>query len=98
MTRLIARPQSLRRRYAVGAEVHGDGVHFRVWAPSARHVTLLLHESNERVSLDSETDGYWSGFVADLRPGMQYSYLLAERGPFPDPASRFQPEGPHGPS
>lgn len=45
----------------------------------------------------AEDNGYFSGTVAEAGPGTLYRYQVA-RGAFPDPASRFQPEGPHGPS
>ncbi|HEX6559150.1 MAG TPA: malto-oligosyltrehalose trehalohydrolase, partial [Longimicrobiales bacterium] len=84
------------RKYPAGAEVQQEGVHFRVWAPSSSAVQLQLDV--DRIALDQDADGYWSGFVHGAGPGTRYRYLLDQRGPFPDPASRFQPEGPHGPS
>jgi maltooligosyltrehalose trehalohydrolase len=47
--------------------------------------------------LRSEPGGYFSGLVAEARAGTRYRYKLGD-GLYPDPASRFQPEGPHGPS
>jgi maltooligosyltrehalose trehalohydrolase len=78
--------------------VHAKGVHFRVWAPSSKRVSLVTVEPEHQHSLDPEGDGYYSAFVDDLGPSTRYRFLLDQRGPFPDPASRFQPEGPHGPS
>lgn len=43
-------------------------------------------------------DGYFTALVLGVKPGSQYSFYVDGRGPFPDPASRFQPEGVHGPS
>ena len=40
--------------------------------------------------------GAWQLFVADARAGDRYAYLIDGRGPLPDPASRFQPDGVHG--
>ena len=94
---------SPQRRVPVGAEVQpGGGVHFRVWAPRPRSVSLMLADAealaNARlIALVPEEGGYWSGFVADARAGMHYRYRL-DSGDFPDPASRFQPAGPHGAS
>src|SRR5437764_684920 len=49
--------------------------------------------------LDRESDGHFRGFVATARAGTRYRFRLdREKETFPDPASRFQPEGPHGPS
>jgi maltooligosyltrehalose trehalohydrolase len=43
-------------------------------------------------------DGTFAGIFADVSPGDLYAYRLDGEGPFPDPASRFQPQGVHGPS
>ena len=49
--------------------------------------------------LDRDGDGYFAGVVASARAGSLYRFRLDdERDTYPDPASRFQPEGPHGPS
>ena len=40
----------------------------------------------------------FTGLIPGLAPGARYGYLVDGRGPFPDPASRYQPEGVHGPS
>ena len=48
--------------------------------------------------LTSEGDGYHSGLIATLGPGTLYRYRLGDEGAYPDPASRFQPDGPDGPS
>ncbi len=86
------------RRLPVGAEVQpGGGVHFRVWAPRRREVEVVL-EGGPPVRLGGEGGGYFSGRVAEAGAGTRYRYRLDGEGPFPDPAARFQPEGPHGPS
>ena len=43
-------------------------------------------------------DGSFTGVFDDVRPGDRYWYRLDRKGPFPDPASRCQPDGVHGPS
>ena len=48
--------------------------------------------------LSDEKNGYWSGVVAEAKAGDVYKFQLDGGDAFPDPASRFQPEGPHGPS
>jgi maltooligosyltrehalose trehalohydrolase len=51
------------------------------------------------VPLQDEGDGYFAGWVEDAAPGTLYRFLLAgDDHRYPDPASRFQPQGPHGPS
>ena len=42
-----------------------------------------------------DRDGYFSGLVADVHAGALYKYRLDGSDWYPDPASRFQPEGPH---
>jgi maltooligosyltrehalose trehalohydrolase len=85
------------RRLPIGAELHEDGVHFRLWAPRARRVEVLV-EGGSGTPLTAEPGGYHSGLVAGLGEGASYRFGLDGRGPYPDPASRFQPAGPHGPS
>ena len=90
------------RRLPVGAELEADGVNFRVWAPAVGRVALVVESDPARpleVPLDREDDGYFSGTVRGVGAGLHYRFRLdgAERA-LPDPASRFQPEGPHGPS
>ena len=86
------------RRLPVGAEpVAGGGVHFRVWAPKRRRVDLVL-ERGRTVSMSAQEGGYFACHLPDAAPGTRYRFQLDDAGLFPDPASRFQPEGPHGPS
>jgi maltooligosyltrehalose trehalohydrolase len=81
---------------AVGAEAQsGGGVHFRVWAPKARK--LAARSGASTFPLESENNGYFSGFRADLRPGAKYAFQVDDSERLlPDPASRSQPDGPHG--
>jgi maltooligosyltrehalose trehalohydrolase len=67
-----------------------------VWAPSANSVELVTPE--RRVALAADDKGYWQGEVdaAELRAG--YKYSIDGGKPKPDPRSRWQPEGVHGPS
>ncbi len=88
------------RRYPVGAEVlPGGGTHFRVWAPGRRKVEVVLEGPAVRsFELTAEDGGYFAGFV-EADDGTRYRFRLDGEEPlYPDPASRFQPDGPHGPS
>jgi maltooligosyltrehalose trehalohydrolase len=69
---------------------------FSVWAPSAKSVELVAAE--RRVALAVDDKGYWQGEVdaADVRDG--YSCSIDGGKPLPDPRSRWQPGGVHGPS
>src|SRR5687768_10360676 len=90
------------RRLPVGAELQPrGGVHFRVWAPERRRVRVRLEDGEpaEHALARDGTDGYWAGTVAAARAGTRYRFLLDDDAhPYPDPASRRQPDGPHGPS
>jgi maltooligosyltrehalose trehalohydrolase len=90
------------RRYPIGAEVVPEGVRFRVWAPKRRRVDVVLQADaggDERVApLAAERGGYFSAVVEGAGDGSLYRFRLDGGDGFPDPASRFQPDGPHGPS
>lgn len=86
---------------ALGAWLEADGVRFRVWAPRRKRVEVVVEtpaSAPVRHALEPALDGSHSGFVAGLGAGAFYRYALDGDGPFPDPASRFQPQGVHGPS
>jgi maltooligosyltrehalose trehalohydrolase len=87
-------------RPSLGAWPVGDGVEFRVWAPEKTCVELILEGPDRRESraLEGQAEGYWTARVPGLGAGARYRYRLDDEGPFPDPASRSQPEGVHGPS
>jgi maltooligosyltrehalose trehalohydrolase len=84
------------RRLPVGAEVQDRGVDFRVWAPKRRTVDVVV--AGKTTPLDPEPGGYFRGHVGDARAGSLYRFRLDGDRAYPDPVSRFQPEGPHGPS
>src|SRR5256885_8243048 len=95
--------RAVRRRYSIGAEVVGENrTLFRLWAPKAREVDLVLERrpNSERTfhSLNPELGGYFSVAV-NVGAGTRYWFRVngGERL-YPDPASHFQPDGPHGPS
>ena len=92
-----------KRRYPIGAELIGpDQTHFRVWAPKAQRVDLVLEDSAAKTpgqtfhALVPEKGGYFSG-SANAGADACYRFRVNDRS-YPDPASRFQPDGPHGPS
>jgi maltooligosyltrehalose trehalohydrolase len=83
----------------VGAWPDDDGTRFRVWAPVAEQVEVILVDEDTQTRLDREEDGgYWSGRVEGVGPGTRYRFALDDGEELPDPASRSQPEGVHGPS
>ncbi len=86
----------------VGATpVSYNTTHFCVWAPDRKKVTLLLETAGRtgEYELKRLGDGYFSATISGAKPGDQYSYLLDEQPKsLPDPRSRYQPDGVHGPS
>jgi len=97
---------STLRRYPIGVEIvhEADGsalAHARVWAPGRGSVELVNEDDPTRASdssLADEGNGYFSGYTANATVGTRYRLRLDGGNAFPDPASRFQPDGPHGPS
>jgi len=72
---------------------------FRVWCPQARSVSVrVLDEDKREAPLTRVEGGYWEGTLNDINEGTKYRYILDNQLERPDPASRFQPEGVHGPS
>jgi maltooligosyltrehalose trehalohydrolase len=91
---------TMKRHHEVpfGAELSRDGVRFRVWAPRAAAVAVRL-EGDQPADLPMERDAA-GAFVLTTpvaRPGMRYRYVVDGKS-YPDPASRRQPQGVHGPS
>ena len=79
-----------------GALVEDDATTFRVWAPDAARLTLVLDD--RALPLASVGNGVFERTDVDAPPGTRYRLRPDDEGPFPDPASRFQPAGVHGPS
>jgi maltooligosyltrehalose trehalohydrolase len=73
------------------------GTEFHVWAPRARRIDVSLVDTGEQVALCEASAGWFSG-VLPCGSGARYRYVLDGTAERPDPASRFQPEGVHGPS
>src|SRR5437773_533546 len=92
-----------KRRYPIGAEWIGENqTHVRVWAPKARELDVVVEygQNSQRTfhPLSPEQGGYYAGAL-DVGVDARYWFRVNSGEKFyPDPASRFQPEGPHGPS
>jgi maltooligosyltrehalose trehalohydrolase len=86
----------MQRRYPIGAEIISENeTHFRVWAPKAKKLTVV--SDCKSYPLAGEAGGYFAG-TAHCGANARYKLLIDDGPAFPDPASRFQPEGPHGSS
>jgi maltooligosyltrehalose trehalohydrolase len=93
------------RALPIGAEVvPGGGVRFRTWAPKHRTAAVVLEAgpgAGRTVELEPEGDGFFSATAPVASAGTRYRLRLGHGGngaPVADPASRFQADGPHGPS
>jgi maltooligosyltrehalose trehalohydrolase len=84
----------------LGAVYLGGGrCQFCVWAPNTRTVEVRLLGSPERlIPLEPRDGGYHAGTADKVTPGALYLYRLNGEADRPDPASRSQPQGVHGPS
>jgi len=88
-------------RAGLGATIGEDGtVRFRVWAPHVKGVSvrIMAGGTSRIVPLGEDERGYFSAVDGDIREGDRYLYVLDDGTERPDPASRSQPEGVHGPS
>ena len=92
-----------KRRYPIGAELIGESeANFRIWAPKAREIDVVLDDAPDAkrkfCPLIAEQGGYFSGAV-NATAGTRYRFQVnGGENFYPDPASRFQPDGPHGSS
>lgn len=78
-----------------GARLNANGTSFRLWAPKARRVDLLLDGSRP---LERGEDGWFSLDVPDAKAGARYKFRIDDEIDVPDPASAFQPDDVFGPS
>ncbi|MEI7687211.1 MAG: malto-oligosyltrehalose trehalohydrolase [Planctomycetota bacterium] len=88
-------------RPRLGAWRAGDDTWFRVWAPRAERVDVVVTtpDGPSRCEpLARSLDGYFTACLREVNVGDRYRYRLDGGSAFPDPASRFQPDGPHGAS
>jgi maltooligosyltrehalose trehalohydrolase len=89
------------RVFTQGAELTGRGVSFRTWAPGKNTASVVIFDENNSIvrelPLEREATGYYSTTDSASSAGTLYKYRL-DGQVFPDLASRFQPQGVHGPS
>ncbi len=89
-----------QRRLAAGVEMRPDSApHARVWAPARKSAEIVLDGNRARTwRLAPEEAGYFAGELPGIRTGDRYWVRLDGLTLRPDPASRYQPDGPSGPS
>ena len=88
---------SLDRMNGLGASVRPGGVTFSVWAPRCRSLELVIDARPSR-PMREEGDGLFTITIDNVAAGARYQYRLDGERYRPDPVSRWQPEGVHGPS
>ena len=69
-----------------------------MWAPKRKRVEVVIGKDVRELAREPNAVGYFSGFVAGATAGTRYRFRLDGGDSFPDPASRSQPDGPHGDS
>ena len=84
----------------IGANYQGLGnCEFVVWAPLLQEVAVQIVSPQERLlPMQKDEEGYWQVMASGIEPGTLYFYQLAGANNRPDPASKYQPQGVHGPS
>jgi maltooligosyltrehalose trehalohydrolase len=89
------------RPVSQGAELQGAGVSYRTWTTGKKKVSVVIFDDRGNVmrelAMEREATGYYSVVDSDSSPGTLYKYRL-DGNLVPDIASRFQPQGVHGPS
>ncbi|GAB6057982.1 malto-oligosyltrehalose trehalohydrolase [Desulfonatronum parangueonense] len=86
---------------AYGPSIEKNGVRFRLWAPGADQVDVVLKDQqrpDRRERMSPMEDGWHEVLVPEAGDGTLYNFLINEETLVPDPASRFQPEDVFGPS
>ncbi len=78
-----------------GTRLTADGASFRLWAPAAKRVDLLLEESH---AMRRAGDGWFSADIPGVKAGARYKFRIDDDIDVPDPASAFQPDDVSGPS
>ena len=85
-----------------GSELTASGqVRFRLWAPAAHEVELMLHEEADTprpLKMSAQPDGWFELVTGEARAGSRYRYRIDGKTEVPDPASRSNPDDIHGPS
>ncbi len=74
------------------------GVRFRIWAPEAGSLDLVIEGRAETLPMQRQKDGWYERVVLDADAGTRYQFQLPDGRKVADPASRYQPEDAEGPS
>jgi maltooligosyltrehalose trehalohydrolase len=86
-------------RLTHGASVEPDGrIRFSVWAPRVQQIEVELVATNRRIPLVRGEQGVHHALAVDVPVGSDYFLVLERERRRPDPVSRHQPSGVHGPT
>ncbi len=86
-----------QHKMSFGAEILDDAaIRFRLWAPSAQSLAVEL--SSKSLAMRALDEGWFELVTREAGPGTRYQFTIDGRHKVPDPASRYQPSGVHGPS
>jgi malto-oligosyltrehalose trehalohydrolase len=80
-----------------GCQIANDGIHFRLWAPSAHTVELCLDDADP-APMTAARNGWFETFAENAGAGSRYRFRIDGGLLVPDPASRFNPDDVHGAS
>ena len=90
-----------RHEMPFGARLDARGVTFRLWAPAAKLAEVALDRGSASPEIhpaEADAEGWWECQVPHATAGTLYRWRIDGARLVPDPASRQNPEGPHGPS
>lgn len=82
-----------RRQF--GPRLASDGTRFRLWAPAAKRVDVMLEQPH---AMTRGEDGWFTADIAGVKAGTRYKFRIDDEVDVPDPASAFQPDDVFGPS
>jgi maltooligosyltrehalose trehalohydrolase len=85
-------------RMPFGAEVHADATRFRLWAPAAARVDIVIGAAGRHHPMDACGDGWYEATLDDAVAGTRYAFRIDDGLTVPDPASRANPDGVHASS
>ena len=78
-----------------GPRLASDGTRFRLWAPAAKRVDVMLEQPH---AMKRGEDGWFTADIAGVKAGARYKFRIDDEIDVPDPASAFQPDDVFGPS
>ena len=81
--------------YRFGPRLTRDGTLFRLWAPAAKRVDVMLAQPH---AMTRGEDGWFTADIAGVKAGTRYKFRIDDEIDVPDPASAFQPDDVFGPS